>query len=137
MWSAIAGTYEEMNLIDEAIACYKRAEANGDREAIALIKLARLHNMQRDYDNAAHYYSMNLQIRDQEGIESQDTVEACMFLVGYYRKIYDLESCEKFASRLLQYGGPEKEEAKSLLREIRTLQNMATTSTTDEMSSYS
>ena len=56
-------------------------------------------------------------------MESQDTVEACMFLVGYYRHNLNFAKCEAFATRLLQYGGPEKEEAKALLREIRNLQS--------------
>ena len=68
MWSAIAGTYEELDMKEEAIKCYKKAEANGDREGIALIKLARLFTEIDELDTAALYYSRNLEMRDAEGV---------------------------------------------------------------------
>ena len=42
-----------------------------------------------------------------------------LFLANYCKNTSNLKDAEKYASRLLDYSGKEKEEAKALLREIQ------------------
>jgi anaphase-promoting complex subunit 8 len=42
MWCALAGCYEKLHRVQEAIKCYKRAECHNDREGIAAQRLATL-----------------------------------------------------------------------------------------------
>lgn len=46
--------------------------------------------------------------------------EALLFLAGYYRNEKEYDKAALFAGRLLDYPGPEKDQAKALLREIRS-----------------
>jgi len=41
------------------------------------------------------------------------------------QEIGDFEKAEEYCTRLLDFGGPAKEEAKALLREIRSVQQTA------------
>jgi hypothetical protein len=41
------------------------------------------------------------------------------------QEIGDFEKAEQYCTRLLDFGGPAKEEAKALLREIRSVQQSA------------
>ena len=43
MWCAMADAYEKLSLIDDAIRCFRRAEAYDDREGVAIAKLAKLY----------------------------------------------------------------------------------------------
>jgi hypothetical protein len=48
MWCALGEAYERLNKTDSAVQCYERAEANGDREGIALNKLAKLYERKNE-----------------------------------------------------------------------------------------
>eukprot|EP00741_Cyanophora_paradoxa_P019352 tig00021127_g18680.t1 len=123
MWCAMADCYEKMQRWHEAIKCYERAECHSDREGIALSKLARLYCKQLNMaDKAAFYYKRNLDKRDAEELDGQETVEALLFLANFHRARGDLKAAEAYCSRLLDYAGPEKEEAKALLRDMRSEQ---------------
>ena len=49
-WCAMGQCYEseELNMQDAALQCYKNAESKGDREGIALAKIADLYRLVRD-----------------------------------------------------------------------------------------
>jgi len=64
----MAGCYENLNRIQEAIKCYERAESNQDKEGIALNKLAKLYKELGDHEKSAYYYKLNLDTRDSEGV---------------------------------------------------------------------
>lgn len=49
-----------------------------------------------------------------------------IFLATHCKNTGNLKDAEKYASRLLDYSGKEKEEAKALLREIQSSGNNAT-----------
>jgi hypothetical protein len=51
----------------------------------------------------------------------QDTIEALLFLAEYYKSNHQYTQAEQCCNRLLDIGGPSKEQAKSLLMEIRQL----------------
>eukprot|EP00897_Mesotaenium_endlicherianum_P009716 jgi/Mesen1/8773/ME000524S08071 len=124
MWCAMGQCYEseQLGLPEAAIRCYTRAHASSDREGIALAKLAKLHASLHQKPQAAHYYKMNLERLDANRVEGQDCIEALQYLANFHKSWGRLELAEAYATRLLDYGGPAKEDAKALLREIRSVQ---------------
>ncbi|CAM6019838.1 unnamed protein product [Sphagnum balticum] len=124
MWCAMGQCYEteQLNMHDAAIRCYRRAVSNSDREGIALHKLAKLHESLGQADQAAYYYRKNLQRMEADQNEGQDFVDALLFLANYCKNQGSLEEAEKFCDQLLDHGGPAKEDAKALLREIWSVQ---------------
>ena len=119
MWCAMAGCYKQLVKKPEAIKCYQRAEMNNDREGIALTELARLFREENDRDQAAKYFRDMLKLRELQDVSSE-TQEALLFLAYYYRDIGELTEAHQHCSRLLDIGGQERDEAKALLRDIRS-----------------
>src|SRR4051794_625391 len=103
MWCALGTCYEGLNRSKEAIKCYERAASNEDREGIALNKLAKLFQKLNDGNRAAFYYKKNLDVRDQEGVEGQDTIDALLFLANYCKNVGYFQEAEKYCQRLLDY----------------------------------
>lgn len=128
MWCAMAQCYDFMDRKAEALKCYERAHRCGDRERMALPRLARLHQELGDRGQAASYYAQMLMQNSQGswlpkasgGGLSTETVEALKFLMTYYREEGRLAECEACAEKLLDTSGPEKDEAKAMLRDLRT-----------------
>ncbi|KAF8061421.1 APC8 [Scenedesmus sp. PABB004] len=85
MWCALGHCYEAEGLASPGLAlrCYRRAVAHGDREGIALARLAKLHEAQGEAGQAAHYYALNLARLDGEGAGGADVTEALLFLAEY------------------------------------------------------
>jgi len=125
MWCAMGQCYENdhLDMKEAAIRCYNRAVENNDREGIALSKLAKLHANRGERDAAAHYHRLNLKRLDHEqgGEASPDLVYALSFLATHAKECGDLATAESLCSRLLDHSGPEKEDAKALLREIHSI----------------
>ncbi|GJP80798.1 hypothetical protein CLOP_g10998 [Closterium sp. NIES-67] len=71
--------------------------------------------------HAAHFYKRNLDRMDGEQVEGPELVEALLFLATYHRSQGDFAEAERYSTRLLDFGGPAKEDAKALLREIRSV----------------
>ena len=121
MWCAMAGCYERLNRKSDAIQCYQRAESNNDREGIAYTELARLFRAEGDMAQAAHYFRQTLKLREQQELSGPDTQEALLFLANYCKESGALSDAQQYCSRLLDFvSGHEKEEAKALLRDIRS-----------------
>jgi anaphase-promoting complex subunit 8 len=123
MWCALAGCFESVGCVQEAIDCYVRASSGGQSDGAALHKLATLYRGLGDLDTAAGCYLRNLERRDAEGAEGQETVDALLFLAAHARDGGRLDQAEMYCARLLELSVPEKEDAKALLREIRSLQD--------------
>jgi len=123
MWCAMGQCHEneQLGMDDAAIQCYKRAVANDDREGIALHKLAKLHERQNDLDGAAHYYALNLERIDADQATGSDALAALSFLAQYYRDKRRLDLAEQYCNRLLDYGGPQRDRAAALLRELHSM----------------
>lgn len=126
MWCAMAQCYELMDRKAEALKCYEKAHRCGDRERMALPRLARLHRDLGDRRQAAAYYGQMFAQHGQAdapkslgGGLSTEVVEALKFLMVYYREEGRLNESETCATRLLDTAGPEKDEAKALLRDLR------------------
>ncbi|KAE9617106.1 putative acetyltransferase A, auxiliary subunit [Lupinus albus] len=122
LWIAMAQCYEteQLHMLDEAIKCYKRAANCNDREAIALHQLAKLHSELGHPEEAAFYYKKDLDRMESEEREGPNMVEALLYLARYYKLQSKFEEAEVYCTRLLDYTGPEKETAKSLLRGMRS-----------------
>ncbi|GLU12243.1 hypothetical protein SLE2022_289390 [Rubroshorea leprosula] len=121
LWIAMAQCYEteQLHMVEEAIKCYGRAANCNDREAIALHQLAKLHKELGRSEEAAFYYKKDLERMEAEDREGPNMVEALMFLAQHYKAHNRFEESEVYCTRLLDYTGPERETAKSLLRGMR------------------
>ncbi|KAF8378341.1 hypothetical protein HHK36_029680 [Tetracentron sinense] len=121
LWIAMAQCYEteSLHMLEEAIKCYKRAANCNDREAIALHQLAKLHSELGRSEEAAFYYKKDLERMEAEEREGPNMVEALLFLATNCKAEKRFEEAEVYCTRLLDYTGPEKETAKSLLRGMR------------------
>jgi len=122
MWCAMGQCYECLDKVEEAIKCYKRAHENGDREGIALNKLGKLFaDVMQDNKEAAMHYQNNLALLDAEQVESQQTMDALMFLARYYKdpSLNRLDDAELYCQRLQENYGADKDEVSALMKEIR------------------
>lgn len=140
MWCAMGGCYLALERRTEAIRSFERAVSNNDTEGIATRKLAELYREDGDLEQAARCYLRHLELRYrlQQSTHSLDVgvnlfehvinsvnvdapeAEALLYLANYYRDHGEYELATMACSRLLDYPGPEKEEGKALLREIRS-----------------
>ena len=120
MHCAVAQCYETLGRSPEAIRCYERAVASGDREGIALARLAALHDSLQQASKAAYYYKVNLERLIEQGGQSQDRVDALLYLARHCVQINRLRDAEAYCYALLDYTGPEKELGKALLSEIHS-----------------
>lgn len=102
----------------EAVKCYERAEKHGDRERLALSRLPALYEQLQQPDIAAEWHLKNLQQRDADEEAGQPTIDALCYLAHYYMRKGMLKEAEKYATRLLDFSGKEKEDAKSILRDL-------------------
>ncbi len=137
MWCAMGSCFMALNKMDDAIRSYERAINYEDAEGIATQKLASLYRTQRQTEKAARCYLRHLELRyivtNPHPIQDPtlDTIvqgitvdvaeaEALLYLAHYHRNHGEYETSVLFCSRLLEYPGPEKEEAKGLMRELRS-----------------
>ncbi|KAI3997641.1 hypothetical protein MKX01_011058 [Papaver californicum] len=125
LWIAMAQCYEteQLHMLEEAIKCYERAANCNDREAIALHQLAKLHQELGRSEKAAFYYEKDLERMEAEERDGPNMVEALLFLATHCRAEKKFREAEIYCTRLLDYTGPEKETAKSLLRGMKIAQS--------------
>jgi len=129
MWCAMAQCYDFMERKNEALKCYEKAHRCGDKEKMALPRLARLQQELGDRRQAAAYYSQMISQSSQGPLSktpktsgsglSTEVVEALRFLMVFHREQDNLAECEACAAQLLDTAGPEKDEAKAMLRDLR------------------
>ncbi|GIL54052.1 hypothetical protein Vafri_9607 [Volvox africanus] len=127
MWCALAQCYahEQVGLVDAAIRAYQRAVAHNDPDGIAVHKLAKLYETRGEPHAAERLFRDSLQRLETQGpaaLHSQDAIEALSFLAVHCKDTGRLDEAEELCARLMDVGGPAKERAKALAREIRSLQ---------------
>lgn len=120
MWCAIGGCYLALNKKSEAIRSYERAMTNNDGEGVATQQLAKLYRDGGESEKAAQCYQKHLDMRGIDTNIDELEAEALLFLGHYHKDAKNYEVASVCCSRLIEYPGPEKEEAKALLREIRS-----------------
>ncbi|KAJ8632128.1 hypothetical protein MRB53_025464 [Persea americana] len=125
LWNAMAQCYqsEQLHMLEEAIKCYRRAANCNDREGIALHQLAKLYTELGHLEQAAFYYKMDLERMQAEERDGPNLIEALLFLAKHSKAEKRFEEAETYCTRLLDYTGPEKETAKSLLQGMRLAQS--------------
>jgi len=149
MWCAMGGCYLGLDRREDAKRSFERAVSNRDREGIATRKLATLYREEGDEERAARCYKRHLDLKLQQQLPAEkgdhlDSImslaqveapeaEALLYLAFYHKDNGNYETSAKCCSRLLEYPGPEKEEAKALLREIRSRMDKRETSFEVEM----
>uniref|UniRef100_A0A7S3ZFV4 Cdc23 domain-containing protein n=1 Tax=Lotharella globosa TaxID=91324 RepID=A0A7S3ZFV4_9EUKA len=123
MWCAMGDTFDRLSRYEDAIKCYKQAEGNEDPEGSAILKLANAYKKTKDNDTAAAYFRKVLQQREAEGggsiEERRDNADALLFLARHCKGKGLMQECERYCNRLLDIGGTVKDEAKSILEEMR------------------
>jgi anaphase-promoting complex subunit 8 len=135
MWCAIGTCCLSLDKRADAIRCFERALSNNDSEGVATQKLASLYREAGEIDRAAQCYQRHLTVKvrlvahgeallsDDDGLDEihveSTEAEAILFLAWYHKERKNLTKASRLCSRLLEYPGPEKDEAKALLREIR------------------
>ena len=126
MWCAMGQCYESEQLLMTvaAIRCYQRAVTWNDMEGIALAKLAKLHRESGNLKAAAHYYRLNVLRLEKEAPDSGEHAEALLFLANYYKRNERFKDAEACCTRLLDFAGPEKQNAKAMLREMHNIQDV-------------
>ncbi|KAL3823095.1 hypothetical protein ACHAXA_011147 [Cyclostephanos tholiformis] len=144
MWCAIGGCLLGLDRRADAERSYERAVSLGDGEGIATRKLAELYREDGDEERAAKCYLRHLELRYQSQLpgaysgasadsspEAFETVvtnvrvdepeaEALLYLAYYYRDNLEYDQAILCATRLEDYPGPEKEQGRGLLRDIRS-----------------
>ncbi|RUP48627.1 anaphase promoting complex subunit 8 [Jimgerdemannia flammicorona] len=125
MWCATANCYENLERDVEAIKCYKRALLGSENETLVLGKLAKLYEKLGKRDAAAHYYRLSLELKKMENNINPEIGEAILYLANYESERNNLKEAEAYANDAMQYTGTIREDAKALLRDLksRTLSN--------------
>jgi anaphase-promoting complex subunit 8 len=136
MWSAVAGCYLAVGKRREAILAYEKALAD-DVEGMATAQLASLYQQDGNSQKAAQCFQKHLELRYlattahpsanpslgeilQSVVVQAPEARALLFLANHFMSVGVDETAALCASRLLEYPGPEKEEGKAVLREIRS-----------------
>lgn len=136
MWCAVGLCLVALGRIADAIKAYERAVAQEDTEGIATQKLASLYRQEGRSEEAAQCYLRHLELRYlvthpspshpttldaivQGIIVEAPEAEALVFLANYHKSHGEYDAAALFCSRLVEYPGPEKEQAKGLLRDLR------------------
>ncbi|PKA64393.1 Anaphase-promoting complex subunit 8 [Apostasia shenzhenica] len=121
LWVAMAQCYQSapLEMLEDAVKCYTKAVSCNDREGIALHQLAKLHSILGHSEKAAYFYKKDLEMMDAEDRQGPNMIEALLFLTKYLKAEKRYEEAEIYCARLLDYSGPEKETAMSLLKGLR------------------
>ncbi|GKY95760.1 hypothetical protein MPSEU_000536800 [Mayamaea pseudoterrestris] len=138
MWCALGTTFDHMARPNDAIRAFERAIQQDDTEGVATQKLAALYKKIGEVEKAAQCYLRHLELRHQAtnphgtasggaGLDSMlyglaveaPEAEALLYLAHYHKEHKEFDTAALFCSRLLEYAGPEKEQAKAMLRELR------------------
>ncbi len=141
MWCAMGTCYIGLERKNDAKRSYERAVANHDAEGIATRQLAILYREDGDAERAARCFLKHLELRYQaqlsqaslssEGASVQTIIssinvdepeaEALLNLAIYHRDNGEFNIASLCCTRLLDYPGPEKEEARDMLLEMRSV----------------
>eukprot|EP00635_Sarcinochrysidales_sp_CCMP3193_P007071 CAMPEP_0118902052 /NCGR_PEP_ID=MMETSP1166-20130328/7506_1 /TAXON_ID=1104430 /ORGANISM="Chrysoreinhardia sp, Strain CCMP3193" /LENGTH=703 /DNA_ID=CAMNT_0006841247 /DNA_START=37 /DNA_END=2148 /DNA_ORIENTATION=+ len=140
MWIAVAHCHENIQHFDDAIKYYERAAQVDDADGHAHFKLAKLYRARDQRHKAATFYQRYVDIvhgadadelAERTGSSTaglptdvdltESSAEALLFLAETAKEHHDYDDALLLLERLLDYAGPEKQQAQSLLRDIRKI----------------
>jgi len=119
----LAALYKQEDHVEKAAQCYLRHlevryQVTHPPQHAAHAAAAAAAEGQGDQDQEQQPVNLETML---QGIVLESTeAEAILFLAQYHKEQDEYETAVLFCSRLLEYPGPEKEEAKALLRELRS-----------------
>lgn len=137
MWCSVGLCLVALGRTSDAIRAYERAVSQDDTEGIATQKLASLYRQENRDEEAAQCYLRHLESRYmvtnkapslstslddiiQGVLVEASEAEALIFLASYYKSNGEYDTASLMCSRLVDYPGPEKEQAKGILRDLRS-----------------
>lgn len=127
MWVALGQCYQKLKKTNEAIASYERAYGHGDHEGIAALALGKLFKGKQNFELAAEYFKKHVKKQDEEQRVGEGYATSLLFLARYYERNEDYPAAEACCQKLSSIGShQETEEAKSIMRQIRSKQHMKT-----------
>eukprot|EP00605_Chrysophyceae_sp_TOSAG23-4_P000139 GSChrysophyteH1.ASY1.ANO1.160.1 assembled CDS len=121
MWSAVGACLVRLGAKHEAMLTFERAVSCGDSEGVATRELARLYRDEgkaREAASAAR--STNSKMHNGEDKNPQ-SVEGALFLANYYRSLGEFPAAEAFCALIVDFVGPEGDEARAIVRDIRSV----------------
>lgn len=132
IWCGVGSCYQHLGQAALAIQAYEHAVKYDDREGFATIELAKLYRQNEDLARAVTCYLKHWIAQGYVEAENYhvtrvlmdlkvDTslAEAFLFVAKYFHERDYVEHAEEYCSILLDYVGPEGDEARAKLRELR------------------
>lgn len=117
MWQALGNCYEKIDRPQEAIKSYKRALLGSQTNSSILVRLGNLYEELQDLNSAASMYKQCIKTEETE--ISPETIKARIWLARWELGKKNYREAELYLSEVLN-GDLELEEAKALLRELRS-----------------
>lgn len=116
---ALSECYLELNRVDEAKKCLKCAVSLGDNEGVAILMLAKLHEHDKEYSEAASLYTKYLAMASTTGTTGDvaEQYHVHLFMSRHQIRQGNYKEAEVHAHQACQFDGT-REKGKSLLREI-------------------
>jgi anaphase-promoting complex subunit 8 len=108
MWTALGSCYDKLDKKIEAIKSYEKALNCKDKEGIALHRIGKLYESIGQYEKAAYCFKENIKINLSNENESNEIMEAYIFLARYYIKKDSFEDAFEYLIKLKNYNGPVK-----------------------------
>eukprot|EP00794_Sanderia_malayensis_P005505 gene5505-6190_t len=116
---ALGETYHNLDKNEEAKKCFWRAFRIGDPEGQATMKLAKLHEIAGEDEDACRLYTLVLDQYEPSGFHTaEDIAKGLLFIAKHHFKKNKINEAESYARRASEYN-LTREEGRSLLYEIR------------------
>ena len=119
----IGGCYNKLDKTQESTKSYERADSCKDKECIALHSLAKLYDLIEDKAKAASLFQKNYERKQEDQIFDKEWAESILYVSIYYFQLQDYETSSELARKLIDFNGPERDQANSLLIEINRCVN--------------
>lgn len=113
--------YHKLDKVVESSKCYERADQCKDKECIALHSLAKLYDLMGNKKKASECFEKNYIRKDEEQINDKEWAESILNVSLYHFSHQNYEQASELARRLIDFGGPERDQANSLLIEINKI----------------
>ena len=148
MWSALGSCLVKLTCRNEAMLVFERALSCGDKEGVATRELARLYREEGRVEEAADCYLRRLaaaghdveeilEAGGRDGADDGNTsammvrgttglpldhehVDGVLFLANFYKDRREYRVAEVFCNFLVDFVGPEADEARAILRNMRS-----------------
>ncbi len=115
MWNAVASCYNKNGKAQEATKCFEKASGLKDTEGISLFQLGKLYDLLGNKEKAVMCYDRNYEKRRTQNRLDKEAAESLLYITNYYKNQGDIDKAKMYASHLLDFNGPERQEGLNLL----------------------